>query len=62
MEGKKQFSGSRHSQGRGHGAGVRGNLGIMDIYALRDFGRGRRFDRIDIGLQDGLALAQGEPL
>jgi len=37
-----------------------GNLGIMDIYAAQKiFGRGRRFDRIDIGLQEGLPLADG---
>ena len=38
-----------------------GNLGIMDIYAAQQvFGRGRRFDRIDIGLKEGVPLGQGE--
>jgi putative ABC transport system permease protein len=38
-----------------------GNLGIMDIYAAQQvFGRGRRFDRIDIGLKEGVPLEQGE--
>ena len=38
-----------------------GNLAIMDIYAAQHaFGRGRRFDRIDIGLREGVTLEQGE--
>src|SRR6185369_10009017 len=38
-----------------------GNLGIMDIYAAQKvFGRGRRFDRIDIGLQPNVPLEQGQ--
>jgi putative ABC transport system permease protein len=37
-----------------------GNLAIMDIYAAQKaFGRGRKFDRIDIALQDGVALSDG---
>ncbi len=37
-----------------------GNLAIMDIYAAQKvFGRGRKFDRIDIALQDGVALNDG---
>jgi putative ABC transport system permease protein len=37
-----------------------GNLAIMDIYsAQKMFGRGRRFDRIDVALQDGVSLADG---
>jgi putative ABC transport system permease protein len=36
-----------------------GNLAIMDIYAAqRMFGRGRTFDRIDIGVQPGRTVAQ----
>jgi putative ABC transport system permease protein len=36
-----------------------GNLAIMDIYAAqRMFGRGRTFDRIDIGVQSGRTIAQ----
>jgi putative ABC transport system permease protein len=38
-----------------------GNLGIMDIYAAQKvFGRGQRFDRIDVGLREGLPLERGE--
>lgn len=34
-----------------------GNLAIMDIYAAQKvFGRGRKFDRIDIALEDGVTL------
>src|SRR4029079_5470870 len=35
-----------------------GNLAIMDIYAAQKmFGRGRTFDRIDIGLKEGVSIA-----
>ena len=34
-----------------------GDLAIMDIYAAQKvFGRGRKFDRIDIALEDGVTL------
>jgi len=37
-----------------------GDLAIMDIYAAQGFfGRGRRFDRIDLALNDGVSLAVG---
>lgn len=37
-----------------------GDLAIMDIYAAQKFfGRGRRFDRVDLALQDGVTLAGG---
>jgi putative ABC transport system permease protein len=37
-----------------------GNLAIMDIYAAQlVFGRGRRFDRIDLKLKDGTAVDAG---
>jgi putative ABC transport system permease protein len=37
-----------------------GNLMVVDVYAAQElFGRGRRFDRIDVGLQDGVTVAQG---
>ena len=36
-----------------------GNLAIMDVYAAqRMFGRGRTFDRIDIGVQPGRTITQ----
>jgi putative ABC transport system permease protein len=37
-----------------------GNLAVMDIYAAQKvFGRGRKFDRVDVALQDGVTLDQG---
>jgi len=37
-----------------------GDLAIMDIYAAQKFfGRGRKFDRIDLALQDNVTLAEG---
>ena len=37
-----------------------GDLAIMDIYAAQKFfGRGRRFDRIDLALRDDVTLAEG---
>src|SRR5260221_8195353 len=38
-----------------------GNLAIMDIYAAQKmFGRGRTFDRIDIGINEGRTVAAGQ--
>jgi putative ABC transport system permease protein len=38
-----------------------GNLAIMDIYAAQQvFGRGRKFDRIDVVLTKGIPLADGQ--
>ena len=38
-----------------------GNLAIMDIYAAQQvFGRGRRFDRIDLTLREGVAVEAGQ--
>jgi len=38
-----------------------GNLGIMDIYAAQKmFGRGRKFDRVDIGVKTGRTIAECE--
>ncbi len=38
-----------------------GNLAIMDVYAAQKmFGRGRTFDRVDIGLKPGYTIAQAE--
>lgn len=37
-----------------------GNLMVVDVYAAQDlFGRGRRFDRLDIRLTEGTTVAQG---
>ncbi|MBT1075791.1 FtsX-like permease family protein [Geobacter grbiciae] len=37
-----------------------GNLMVVDVYAAQElFGRGRRFDRIDVRLAEGTTVAQG---
>ena len=37
-----------------------GNLAVMDVYAAQFvFGRGRKFDRIDLALKDGVTLEEG---
>jgi putative ABC transport system permease protein len=61
MEGRRRFTVRGILKAGGMAAAFGGNLGVMDIYAAqRVFGRGQRFDRIDIGLQDSVSLEQGE--
>lgn len=37
-----------------------GNLMVVDVYAAQElFGRGRRFDRIDVRLDEGISVVQG---
>jgi putative ABC transport system permease protein len=61
MEGDKQFTVRGILRSGGMTSAFGGNLAIMDIYAAQKFfGMGRRFDRIDIGLQDGVSLEQGQ--
>ncbi len=58
IDGERQFTirGIMASQGMSQAFG--GNLGIMDVYAAQAvFGRGRRFDRLDVRSRDGVALA-----
>ncbi|MFI4983486.1 MAG: ABC transporter permease, partial [Nevskiales bacterium] len=60
MDGRKQFTVRGILKAGGMAAAFGGNLGIMDIYAAQKvFGRGRHFDRIDVGLKEGVALEQG---
>ena len=60
MLGRKQFTVRGILKAGGMAQAFGGNLGIMDIYAAQSvFGRGRHFDRIDIGLQEGVSLAAG---
>jgi putative ABC transport system permease protein len=57
MEGPKQFTVRGILRAGGMSSAFGGNLAIMDIYAAQKFfGMGRRFDRIDIGLKEGLSL------
>ena len=61
MEGRKQFTVRGILKAGGMAQAFGGNLAIMDIYAAQAlFGRGRHFDRIDIGLAEGITLEQGE--
>jgi putative ABC transport system permease protein len=59
IDGEKQFTirGIMSSAGLSQAFG--GNLAIMDIYAAEAvFGRGRRFDRIDLRVREGFTLEQ----
>jgi putative ABC transport system permease protein len=61
MDGDKQFIVRGILRSGGLDSAFGGNLAIMDIYAAQKvFGMGRRFDRIDIGLKDGVTLQQGQ--
>jgi len=45
---------------KGFGEAFGGNLMVMDVYAAQDlFGRGRRFDRLDVRLTEETTVAQG---
>lgn len=57
MAGSKQFTVRGIMQSGGLTSAFGGNLAIMDIYAAQKvFGRGRRFDRIDLAVQDGVKI------
>ncbi len=61
MQGPRRFTVRGLLKAGGMAQAFGGNLGIMDIYAAEQiFGRGRRFDRIDIALREGVSLDQGE--
>lgn len=61
MDGPKDFTVRGILKAGGMAKAFGGSLGIMDIYAAQKvFGRGRRFDRIDVGLREGVTLAQGQ--
>ena len=60
MEGPRRFTIRGILKSGGMASAFGGNLAIMDIYAAQMvFGRGRRFDRIDVGLRDGISLEEG---
>ena len=60
MEGPKQFVVRGIMKPGGFGKAFGGNLAVMDIYAAQKMlGRGRKFDRIDVGLEEGMTLDQG---
>jgi putative ABC transport system permease protein len=60
-EGKKQFTVRGMLKSSGFASAFGGNLAVMDIYAAQQvFGRGRRFDRIDVALTQGVSLQDGQ--
>jgi putative ABC transport system permease protein len=60
MEGERKFTVRGIMRPGGLSVAFGGNLAIMDIYAAQKvFGRGRRFDRLDVRLIDDSSLNQG---
>jgi putative ABC transport system permease protein len=60
MDGDRVFTVRGIMKPGGLASAFGGNLAIMDIYAAQSvFGRGRKFDRIDIALQEGVSLDAG---
>jgi len=60
MDGEKRFTVRGIMKSGGLTQAFGGNLAVMDIYAAQMvFGRGRTFDRVDLALNDGVALADG---
>ena len=61
VEGEKQFTVRGVMKSSGLTSAFGGNLAIMDIYAAQKmFGRGRKFDRIDLALKAGRTLTDAE--
>ena len=57
MEGEKLFTVRGIMKSSGLTSAFGGNLAIMDIYATQKvFGRGRRFDRVDLTVKDGVRV------
>lgn len=60
MVGDKAFTVRGIMRSGGLTSAFGGNLAVMDIYAAQQvFGRGRRFDRIDVKLKDGVPVDEG---
>ncbi len=58
MEGRKFFTVRGIMKSSGLTSAFGGNLAVMDVYAAQKvFGRGRRFDRIDLAVKDGASVA-----
>jgi putative ABC transport system permease protein len=61
VEGEKPFTVRGVMTSSGLTSAFGGNLAIMDIYAAQKmFGRGRKFDRIDLAVKPGHTLADAE--
>jgi putative ABC transport system permease protein len=59
MHGTKYFTVRGILRPGGLGQAFGGNLAVMDVYAAQKvFGRGRRFDRIDIAAKEGVSVEQ----
>ncbi|MGE5648151.1 MAG: ABC transporter permease [Acidobacteriota bacterium] len=59
MESPKQFTIRGIMSAGGLAQAFGGNVAVMDIYAAQKmFGRGRKFDRIDLAVNEGVPLAQ----
>lgn len=57
MEGRRDFVVRGIMKQSGMASAFGGNLAVMDIYAAQKvFGRGRKFDRIDLLVKDGVAI------
>ena len=63
VDGRKEFVVRAILSAGGLSSAFGGNIAIMDIYAAQHvFGRGRKFDRIDLALADGVSIDEGERL
>ena len=61
MEGEKQFTIRGIMKSGGLASAFGGNLAVMDIYAAQKvFGRGRRFDHIDITVKEGVSVEDAQ--
>jgi putative ABC transport system permease protein len=61
IDGVKRFTIRGILRSSGMSSAFGGNLAIMDIYAVQYIlGRGRRFDRIDVALRDGVTIREAE--
>jgi putative ABC transport system permease protein len=57
MNGPKQFTVRGIMKSTGLASAFGGNLAVMDVYAAQQvFGRGRRFDRIDLATAEGTSI------
>jgi putative ABC transport system permease protein len=60
-EGDRQFTVRGVMKSSGLTSAFGGNLAIMDVYAAQKmFGRGRKFDRLDLGVRPGRTIAQSQ--
>src|SRR5215472_1787652 len=59
MDGRKRFTVRGIMKTSGLTSAFGGNLAVMDVYAAQKvFGRGRKFDRIDVALKPGASVAE----